>query len=142
MRRVLLLAVISFLLIPAGSSFGFSSKGQDCSRCHTLKKEEAASLLKGIIANPKILDIRTIPFKSVWELDIDSGGRKGIVYLDFSKKYLISGSVIDIKAKKDLTRDRFSEINMVDVSKIPLQDALVMGNKNAGRRVIVFDDPD
>ena len=30
----------------------------------------------------------------------------------------------------------------VDVSKIPLQDALVIGDKNAKNRVIVFSDPE
>ncbi len=141
MRKVILSGVIAFLLCPA-FSYAFSSKGQDCSKCHTLKKEEAAALVKGVIPNPRILDIRMTPLKAVWELDIEADGKKGIVYLDFSKKYLISGSILDIRAKKNLTQERFSEINKVNVSQIPLKDALVMGDKNAGHKVIVFDDPD
>ena len=143
MQRTLVavIAAVVFLL-PMSHSYGFSEKGNDCSKCHTLKKDEAVSLLKDLIPNVNILDIKTIPVKGMWEVDIESGGKKGLLYVDFSKKHLISGSILDIKAKKNLTQERISEINKVDVSKIPLGDALVMGDKNAKHKVIVFDDPD
>ena len=85
---------------------------------------------------------KTIPVKGLWEVDIDAAGKKGPLYVDFSKKYLISGAVVSIKDKKNLTQERLTELNKVDVSKIPLDDALVMGDKDAKHRVIVFDDPD
>jgi thiol:disulfide interchange protein DsbC len=107
-----------------------------------LSKDEALNLLKDLVPNLKILEVRTIPVKGLWEVDIEAGKRKGIVYIDFSKKYMIQGAVFDIKAKTNLTQERFVEINKVDVSQIPLDDALVMGNKDAKHRVIVFDDPD
>jgi len=58
------------------------------------------------------------------------------------KRRLISGNVIEISSKKNLTDESLSEINKVDVSKIPLGDALVLGNRNAKYKVIVFDDPE
>ncbi len=78
----------------------------------------------------------------MWEIAVESKGQKAVTYVDFSKKYLISGSLIDIKTKSNLTQERFLEINKTDVSKIPLDDALLMGDKNAKNRVIVFTDPD
>ncbi|MDP2754294.1 MAG: DsbC family protein [Nitrospirota bacterium] len=98
--------------------------------------------MKDLIPNLKVLDIKTSPVKGIWEVDIEAGGKKGLLYVDFSKKYLISGAVVSIKDKENLTQERLTEINKVDVSKIPLDDALVMGNKDAKHRVIVFDDPD
>jgi thiol:disulfide interchange protein DsbC len=123
-------------------SYGFSEKGQDCSKCHTLSKDEASTLLKDMVPNLKVMDIKTIPVKGMWEVDIDPGGKKGLLYVDFSKKYLISGAVVSIKDKKNLTQERLTEINKVDVSKIPLDDALVMGDRDAKHLVIVFSDPD
>ena len=35
----------------------FSTKGQDCSKCHTLKKDEAATLLKKFDQNIKVLGV-------------------------------------------------------------------------------------
>jgi thiol:disulfide interchange protein DsbC len=64
------------------------------------------------------------------------------VYVHFSKNHVISGEIFDIKEKKSLTRERMADINRVDVSQIPLADALVMGEKDAKHKVIVFDDPD
>jgi thiol:disulfide interchange protein DsbC len=140
MQKILFSMVITFLLMPMSYSFGFSEKGQDCSKCHTLTKDEASTLLKDMAPNLKILDVRTSPVNALWEVDIETGGRKVVTYVDFSKKYLISGGIISIKDKKNLTQDRLSEINKVDVSKIPLDDALVMGDKDAKYRIIVFDD--
>ncbi len=141
MRRTLLYALMFFLCCPL-VSHGFSSKGQDCSKCHTLKKDEAAALLKDVIPNVKVLDIKTTPFKAVWELDVESNGKKGLVYLDLSKRFLLSGALVDIKGKKNLTQEKLSELNKVNVSEIPLKDAIVLGDKNARNRVIVFDDPE
>ncbi|MCL5423042.1 MAG: DsbC family protein [Nitrospirae bacterium] len=142
MRKIFLFLSLLVLLLPVPYSYGFSTKGEDCSKCHTLTKDDAAALLKDLIPNVKVLEVRVSPVKGIWEVDIDSGGRKGPTYIDFSKKYLVAGSIVDIKEKKNLTQERLSEINKVDVSQIPLSDALVMGDKDAKHKVIVFDDPD
>ncbi|MBI5639847.1 MAG: DsbC family protein [Nitrospirae bacterium] len=142
MKKIMLAAFMMLLLYPVAYTYGFSSKGEDCSKCHTLTKDEAATLLKDIIPNGKILDVRMTQLKALWEVDVETQGRKMPVYVDFSKKYLVSGTLIDIKGKKNLTEERLSEINRVDASKIPLKDALVMGSKDARDKVIVFTDPD
>lgn len=142
MRKILFLLCMAVLLLPASYSYGFSSKDEDCSKCHTLSKEEAASLLKDLIPNVKVLEVRVSPLKGVWEVDVEAGGKKGPTYVDFSKKYLVAGSIIGIKEKKNLTQERLTELNRVDVSQIPLGDALVMGDKDAKNKVIVFDDPE
>jgi len=130
------------IFFTAANSFAFVTKGQDCSKCHNLKKDEAAALLKELIPGVKILTIRTIPVRSMWEVVLQTNSRKELVYIDFSKKYLLSGSLIDIKGKKNLSQDRLADINKVNVSQIPLKDALVVGDKNAKHKVIVFDDPE
>ena len=142
MRKIFCLGIMVALVLPASYALSFSDKEQDCSKCHTLKKDEAAILLKDLAPNLSILDIRVNPVKGLWEVDMESGGRKGIAYVDFSKKYLFLGNVFDIAAKKNLTQDRLTEISRIDVSQIPLEDALVMGDKLAKYRVILFDDPD
>jgi thiol:disulfide interchange protein DsbC len=142
MRKVLFLLVALSILQYASNSYGFSNKGENCSKCHTLQKEEAAALLKEIDPNVKILNIKVTPLKSLWEIDIESSNKKAVVYLDITKKYLVSGQIIDIKGKKNLTQEAGEELNKIDASKIPLGDAIVMGDKNAKKRVIVFTDPD
>lgn len=142
MRKIMFLIALGLLLSPFSYTYGFSDKGQDCSKCHTLTKDEATILLNDLAPGLKVLDVLSSPVKGTWEVDIETGGRKLPVYVDFSKKYLISGGIISIKEKKDLTKERITELTKVDVSQIPLDDALVLGEKNAKHKVIVFDDPD
>jgi thiol:disulfide interchange protein DsbC len=133
--------LILLCLFPFNISFGFETKGQECSRCHTLNSAEARELLKDI-PNIKILDVNVSPVKSFWEVYLESGGKKGLIYVDFSKKYFVSGPLFSITEKKNVTQERLSELNRVDVSHIPLEDALVMGDPKAKIRIIAFDDPD
>lgn len=142
MLKVLtVIPLILLCLFPFNISFGFETKGQECSRCHTLNSAEARELLKDI-PNIKILDVNVSPVKSFWEVYLESGGKKGLIYVDFSKKYFISGSLFSITEKKNVTQERLSDLNRVDVSQIPLEDALVMGDPKAKIRIIAFDDPD
>ncbi|MDA8432641.1 MAG: DsbC family protein [Nitrospiraceae bacterium] len=141
-HRSIVIMVTALLFFTASLSYGFSNKGENCAKCHTLKKEEAAALLKEIAPMIKVMDVRMTPLKSLWEIDVESNGRKGPVYLDITKRYLISGSIVDIKGKKNLTREREEDLNRVNVSQIPMGDALVMGDRNAKKKVIVFTDPE
>jgi thiol:disulfide interchange protein DsbC len=141
-RRVLLLALILFCFLPANPSIGFEAKGQDCSKCHALTDSEASNLLKNVIPGLKVLGVNPSPVKGIWEIYLETMGKKGLAYIDFSKKYFIHGSIISIADRKNLTQERFTDLNRVDVSQIPLNDALVVGDPTAKIKVIAFDDPD
>jgi len=112
----------------------------------TLNADEARTILNEVIPNVKIIHVKQSPVAGLWEIGVDMNGQKAIIYLDRSKKYIISpitrGEIYDIKAKNSLTQESFQKINKVDISKIPLKDALVFGDKTAKNKVIVFDDPD
>jgi thiol:disulfide interchange protein DsbC len=142
MKKVLLFALIIFLLLPISYSFGIEEKDKNLSESLDLSVDEALSILKNFDPNIKVIGVQKSPVGGLWEVDIESGGRKNLVYVDSSKKYLISGGIISVEGKKNLTQERLTELNKVDISKIPLDDAIVMGDKDAKYRVIVFADPD
>jgi thiol:disulfide interchange protein DsbC len=137
MKKVLLSMLIIILLLSLSYSQGYCEK-----ESLSLSVDEAFTLLKDLDPNIKVIAVKPSSIEGLWEVDIETGGKKIPVYIDLSKKYLISGSIIDIKGKKDLTQERLSEINKVDVSQIPLDDAVVIGDRQARYRVIVFDDPE
>jgi len=134
--------LLLFCLLPSNPSFCFEGKGQDCSKCHTLSSDEAVDLLKGVIPDIRIINVKLSPSKGLWEVYLESGGRKGLIYVDFAKKHFFMGSLISIRERKNLTQERFTELNKVDVSQIPLNDALVLGDQKARIKVISFHDPD
>jgi hypothetical protein len=142
LRAAFILCCLIWPFFSPQTCLAFEIKGQDCSKCHTLNQTEATDLLKNLFPDIIVLNISMSPSKGLWEVYGQSGGRKGIFYVDFAKKHAFLGSMISIAEKKNLSQERMSELNKVDVSQIPLQDALVMGNPNAKFKVIVFDDPD
>ena len=137
MKKVLFSIFIISLLLSLSYSQGYSEK-----ESLSLSVDEALTLLKNLDPNIKVTAVKPSPIGGLWEVDIEAGGKKGLVYLDATKKYLISGAIIAIQEKKNLTQERLDEINKVDVSQIPLDDAVVIGDKKAKYRVIVFDDPE
>ncbi len=125
---------------------GFGGCGDDCSKCHRLTQDELRSVFRegGIpsLRDVNILSIEQAKAKGLWEIGIEKDGKKGILYLDFSKKYLILGQIIELKTSRSITQERFTELNRIDPSKIPLDGALLMGRKDAPKKIIVITDPD
>lgn len=151
MKNKLLISIVvsCATLVSISSAYAFappSSKETECAKCHQLSKKEAATIFKNLNPGIETLDVQLAPVRGLWQVPVKFNGKILILYLDFSKKHIISGSVIDAKTKQDITSAEAQRLslkyNKVDVSKIPLKDALVMGDKNAKYRVIVFDDPD
>ena len=142
LKALFLNLLLLFCLLPGTDSHGFETKGKDCSKCHVLSNSEANHLLKKIIPDVTILEIRLSPVRGFWEVYSDQRGKKGLVYIDFSKKHFFPGPLISITEQKNLTQERLLDFIKVDVSQIALDDALVMGDQKARIRVIVFSDPD
>ncbi|OHE60585.1 MAG: hypothetical protein A2Z47_04055 [Thermodesulfovibrio sp. RBG_19FT_COMBO_42_12] len=114
----------------------------DCTTCHQTTKDEMLNLIKEGIPDVKIIEVRPAPLKGLWEVAIETKGQKGVVYIDFSNKYIVSGSIFDIATKTNLTGERLFNLNKVDISQIPLDNALLMGDKDASKKVIIFTDPE
>ncbi|TAN39704.1 MAG: hypothetical protein EPN25_10385 [Nitrospirae bacterium] len=142
--KKLLLSALTIVLVAAGAGevFAFAKGEQDCSKCHTLNAEQARDVLKEVIPDAKILNVQDGPVRGLWEISIEAGPKKGVVYIDYSKKNLIAGNIIGIEAKLNYTQLTYDKLNKVDFSALPLENALVMGDKNAKHKVVVFDDPD
>ena len=108
-----------------------------------LTKKSAEALLGPIMQGVKIDSVSKSPLQGVWELVIAApNGEKSVVYFDDKKMLMVTGSIIDLRTRINLTQSRYEDVNRVDFSSIPLDDALVMGNRNAKYKVVVFDDPD
>jgi thiol:disulfide interchange protein DsbC len=112
---------------------------QRCTDCHSLSKEEAGFLL-GAGAD-RVLQVEEAEMPGVWAVEVEKGGRKYPVYINYSKTHLLRGEVLRLKDGENLTKLRMADLNRIDVSRIPLADALVVGDPRAEKKVIVFTDP-
>ncbi|HEU5359542.1 MAG TPA: DsbC family protein [Candidatus Deferrimicrobiaceae bacterium] len=138
------LAVVACLLFPAlPAAHAFQKEAgpvKKCTECHTLSPEEAGKILGDAV--DKVIAVVPGPIPGTWEVDVEKGGKKHPLYLDYSGKYLFSGQVIRMSDKENLTSLRYMDLNRVDVSAIPLSDAILIGSADAKKKVVVFDDPD
>jgi len=140
MKKSVAVMVAGLLISVPLSAQAFPAKKGDkaCTECHKLSKKDAEELVKKIAPNGKVTELKVAPLKSVWQIEVDAGeGKHGTLYLDFSKKFLIAGQLVPVESigKQPPARK-------VDVSRIPLDDALTMGAATARKKVIVFTDPD
>ncbi len=144
MRHIRWALSLSLVLIAAAPAAAFQKDGcgaGDCSSCHTLTKDEATEILDGLVH--KVLSVGMSEVPGLWIAEVEGKNKQRVpVYIDFSKRYVISGTILDAKTRENLTRRRVIEMNRVDPSVIPLDDAIVIGDPSAGQKIIVFTDPE
>ena len=138
------IGILLLLLLMSGVADAYKKEGcgADCKECHKLKKKEASRLLKNFRA--KVLNVDFGPIKGMWQVEVEQDGERFPVYIHYSKKYVFSGDVINIKTKKQVGKvvSYKQKPKKIDCNKIPLEDALVIGSKTAKNTAIVFTDPD
>ncbi len=64
-----------------------------------------------------------------------------IYYADEKGQYLLEGSLIDLKARRNITEDRSKVLFAVDFSKLPLELAVKKVKGNGSRKMAYFTDP-
>ncbi len=137
---------VAVTIIFVSSSFAMSKDGnKDCASCHSLTPQEATGLLKKIGAT--VTSVKLSPAPGLFELLVEVEGQKGIILMDYAKKHLIQGAVIDLeKLEQVFAHDREllqpKQVSSVDVKTIPIQHAVVMGNPKGSIKLYVFTDPD
>ncbi len=97
--------------------------------CPKLDKADAQAIVSKFVPNGIVTEVMESPIKGVWQIEVQKENQHGAVFLDCSRKFLI-GQVVPLEPRK------------VDVSKIPLDNAIVLGSRDAPKKVIVFTDPD
>lgn len=142
LKYVLSLISCALLIFGPSTLHAFGGCEQDCMKCHNLSNEDAEKVLKPLIRDVKVENVKISDAKGIWEITLKSDGKSGTAYIDFSLKNIIVGRIIPIKTMINLSQERFKNVKKVDVAKIPIDDALVIGDGKAKSKVIVFDDPD
>lgn len=151
-RRILLSGVIFaavvvwFFALRGGEGRAFSGCEEDCQKCHSITDDEVNVILKKLKAtDAKILKTQISPVKGLWEISIEIKGQRDVIYVDFSKKYMLKGAIVEVDAALNKTRERIDELNKdkrINPASISLKNALTVGSKTAQKKAIVFTDPD
>jgi thiol:disulfide interchange protein DsbC len=87
---------------------------------------------------PKVDEVTKTPVPGLFEVRV--GGTE-IFYTDAEANYLVQGSLIDTRAKRNLTEERVAKLTEIDFDSLPLKDAFTVVRGNGKRKVAVFEDP-
>lgn len=82
--------------------------------------------------------VNTTPVKGVYEV-ITEGQ---IVYTNDDAQYFFVGNLVDPKNQRNLTAERMQQLNKIDVSTLPLNQAIKHVKGNGKRTLYIFSDPD
>lgn len=86
----------------------------------------------------KIDDVRATPIPGIYEVRIATD----LIYVDEKAQHaFVDGNLIDIKAGRNLTRERTEELLTINWNDLPLKLALKQVNGSGKRVVAVFEDP-
>jgi thiol:disulfide interchange protein DsbC len=135
---ILLLAFLATALLP-GRAPAFMKDGcgsGNCIDCHALTAPEAAKVLKPLELD-NVLHVSESPVKGLWSIEVEKGGARGTIFLDYGKKHVMQAQIVRLDNKENVTG-----VRRVDPSKIPLGNALTLGKPDAPKQVVVFSDPD
>lgn len=118
------------LLAIALTSLGLAASAQEA----VIRKNLAERLPQ----MQKIDEINKTDIPGLYELRVNG---TDIFYSDAQGNFLIQGSIIDTKQKRNLTEERIDKLLAVDFSTLPIKDAFTVVRGNGKRKLAVFEDP-
>lgn len=142
-----LLTALAISVIVASPSFAMAKEGcgGECTSCHTLTEKDATALLSKIGATAK--SVKQSPSKGLFEVLAEKDGKQGIIFIDYGKKHLLQGMIVDLETLQPVSAHAQNmpqpkQVTSIDVKKIPVDKAVIMGNPKGTKHLYVFTDPD
>jgi thiol:disulfide interchange protein DsbC len=131
MKKILAVLVLALLAAP-GTLFAKD----------VLEEVKGLPILKSLFP-PQVEVIEARDLGSLFEIVTKEPARgKQIYYVTKDGAYLIAGGNLISGEKVNLTQKRHEEVNRVDVSKLPLKDAIAIKKGNGAKKLIMFTDVD
>lgn len=87
---------------------------------------------------PAIEEVQKTPMPGLFEIRVNGNE---IFYTDSTGSFLLQGSLIDAKARRNLTEERTEKLNRVAFDSLPFKDAITIVRGNGKRKLAVFEDP-
>ena len=104
---------------------------------HAQQEDKIKAALKKNVPEAPVDSVRKIPYGGLYEVIV--GG--DIYYTDETGNFIITGSLIDLKTKQNITEARLRTVNAIKWSELPLEHAIKITRGNGSRKVAIFEDP-
>lgn len=128
MKQICMVIMVFFI------GLSFPVHGQDLAQ-----KVKGMEVLADYLESTKV-DLKEVrDLGSLYELVVDKGGKKNILYLTKDGQYIIFGRIFD-KSRQNLTQDRLQEVSKIDFSKIRLDDAIQIRQGSGTKKLVMVTD--
>ncbi len=96
------------------------------------------NLLERVPQLNTIDDIQKTDIPGVFEVRVNG---TDIFYTDAKGNYILNGSLIDTRSRRNLTEERVEKLTAIQFGTLPIKDALTIVRGNGQRKLAVFQDP-
>ena len=105
-------------------------------------KAAEASIRKNLAARlpnmPAIDEVQPSPIAGLYEVRVGGGD---IIYADANADFVVQGEIVDVKAHRNLTKERLDKLAAIDFKSFPFKDAFTVVRGNGKRKMVAFEDP-
>ena len=123
-------------------AFGEKGCGEgSCADCHSIEIQETKEILKDLVKEVHGVDFSEVPGLFIVDAT-GKNGKRGMLYMDFSKSYIVAGNFISIADKTNVSKREMIKLRRVDLTTIPLSNSVVLGDPGASKKLILFTDPE
>lgn len=89
----------------------------------------------------RIEGIVPAPVSGLWEVRYRTPRGMRVLYTDGAGRFAIQGSIHDLRTERDLTAERLEQLNAIQFSALPLQQAVKVQRGNGKHVLAMFSDP-
>lgn len=114
-----------------------STTGNDPQGAVVISTEQVRQKFDDRFPGLGISEVSSTPFPGLFEIRIGTD----LLYVDGGVNYVLQGSLIDAKSRRDLTAQRIADLSRVNFSELPLENAIKQVKGDGSRQVVVFEDP-
>ncbi|NDH53319.1 MAG: DsbC family protein [Betaproteobacteria bacterium] len=118
------------LLVALAMSAGLSAIAQE-----SLIRKNLAERMPQL---PKIDEVSKSAVPGLYEVRVNEAE---IFYTDAEGNFLIEGTIIDTRQRRNLTEERIDKLLAVNFDALPLKDAFTIVRGKGQRKLAVFEDP-
>jgi thiol:disulfide interchange protein DsbC len=93
--------------------------------------------LKKKVPEAPVDSVRKIPYGNLYEVVTGSE----IIYTDDKVSFILLGSIIDTKARENITEARMRQLTAIKFDELALDRAIKIVRGNGSRRFAIFEDP-
>lgn len=117
------------LMLALGLMLPFMAQAQEA----TIRK----NLAERIPAFTQIDEVSQTPMPGLYEVRVGNE----VLYTDAEGNYLLQGSLLDTRNRKNLTDERIEKLTAINFKDLPLKNAFTITRGNGKRQLAVFEDP-